>query len=92
MQRSPVDLWSTRAKRAVIMRIVSYALPQHATPFSDGAALVCRSWPPPWPRYATSGLLKTRSHLSLHSRLSLASLVHAPTVSECTRAMVSHPS
>ena len=40
--RTPLEHTSTRA---AILRIVSYALPQRATHFSDGA-LVSHSWPP----------------------------------------------
>src|SRR6476619_2907700 len=45
------------------MHISSYSLPPRATHFSDCAALVCRACPPPWPRCAASGLLKTRNQL-----------------------------
>ncbi len=61
MRMRSVYLWSARVKDAVIMRVSSYALPRRATHFSDCTALVCRSWPTPWPRCAAAGLLKTRN-------------------------------
>ena len=61
MHVRPVYLWSARVKDAVIMRISSYALLRRAPHFSDCTALVCRSWPTPWPRCAAAGLLKTRN-------------------------------
>jgi hypothetical protein len=40
-----VHLWSARAKHAVIIRMLSYALPRRAAYFSDGTTLGYRSWP-----------------------------------------------
>jgi hypothetical protein len=56
-------LWSARAKQAVIMRIPSSTLSQHAAYFSDGTTLGYRSWPPLWPRGAMFALVKTRNQL-----------------------------
>jgi hypothetical protein len=61
MHIRPVYQWSARVKDAVIMRLSSYALPRRVTHVSDCTALVCRSWPPAWPRCAAAGLLKTRN-------------------------------
>jgi hypothetical protein len=59
MYRWAVHLSSTRAKRAGIMRIPSYALPQRAMHFSDGTGLVYRCEPTPEHREAALALLKT---------------------------------
>src|SRR5215216_623376 len=65
MRMRPVCLWSARVKEAVIMRISSDTLPRHATHFSDGTVFICHPCPPPWPRGAVSGLLKTRNQLNI---------------------------
>ena len=56
-------LGGARAKHAVIMRIPSSTLSQHAAYFSDGTTLGYRSWPPLWPRGAMFALVKTRNQL-----------------------------
>src|SRR2546428_5231003 len=58
-----VHLWSARAKRAVLMRLPSYPLPQRVASFADGPTLGYRSGPTPWPRWAVCALLKTRNQL-----------------------------
>jgi hypothetical protein len=63
----PVYLWSARGKEAVIMRMASDTLPRRATHFSDGTAFLCHPCPPPWPRCAVSGLLKTRNQLIMRA-------------------------
>jgi hypothetical protein len=49
---------------SVIMRILSYSLPQRATHFSEGTALVSRFGPTPEQREAAFALLKTRNRLN----------------------------
>jgi len=71
----PVCLWSARVKEAVIMRISSDTLPRHATHFSDGTVFICHPCPPPWPRGAVSGLLKTRNQLQVADNLRVKEVV-----------------
>lgn len=73
--RTPLEHTSTRA---AILRMVSYALPQRATHLSDGA-LVSHSWPPLSPRYAASGLLKTRSQF-MDCRCAVAVFAYGETL------------
>jgi hypothetical protein len=47
------------------MRILSYSLPQRATHFSEGTALVSRFGPTPEQREAAFALLKTRNRLDI---------------------------
>ena len=49
------------------MRIASDTLPRRATHCSDGTAFICHPCPPPWPRCAVSGLLKTRNQLIMRA-------------------------
>jgi len=63
MPRRLVQLWSVRAKHAVLRRLPSSTLPQCASYFSDGTALGYRSWPPLWPREAVCALMKTCNQL-----------------------------
>ena len=42
-----IQLWSTRAQQAVLMRISSNTLPQRAVYCSDGPTLGSFSWPTP---------------------------------------------
>src|SRR5438128_2280986 len=49
-----VRLWRACAKHAVIMRILSYGLPQQAIHFSDRTTLVCSAWRTPEPRRVAS--------------------------------------
>ena len=64
MPREAVHLWRTRVKRAGIMPMASSSLPQRATPFSDGAAIVSRSSSSPEGRDTALTLRKTRNQLS----------------------------
>src|SRR5207249_10800738 len=61
MYRSSAPLGSTRTKLAVILRMSSDALPQRATHFSAGTAVVSRACPPPWGRCAALTRRKTRN-------------------------------
>jgi len=49
----------------MIMRMSSYSLPQRATHYSEGTALVSRFGPTPQQRGAALALLKTRNQLSI---------------------------
>ena len=50
MSMRRVHLWDARAPQAVLLRMLSSALPRRAASFADGPTRGSRAWPPREPR------------------------------------------